>query len=603
MGLAQTTQDELSFAEDIRLIIWDLDETFWEGTLSEGGITYRMDHQNLIVELAKRGIMSAVCSKNQREPVESLLKQTGVWDYLIFPSIDWSPKGPRIQAMLDQIGLRPQSVLFLDDNPMNLAQAAHMNPGLNVALPEVIALLADAPQLQGKPDEGFSRLTQYKVKERKAQAAQAQGTETIEFLRQSNVRAYIEYDVEKHLDRAIELINRTNQLNFTKNRLPDDPAEARAALRHVLSLNTTDAGLIRVRDDFGDYGFVGFYLTRRLHNIRRIEHFCFSCRTLNMYIEHWLYDFLGRLDLQPVGPVLTDPTTDGLRVDWITPAPITDIGAKDPKPMLRFDHIFARGGCDLASLMHFFGLHTDVITEEFNQPRNGQMFRRDHTAFLMPALTGGLNAAQQEAAAALGYGPDDFTTQMQDMPDGRNLYFLSFWADADIPLYRDKVSGLRIPYWLVGAQNQDLIAREDLRCAVAETDLQRERLSTLCDRFEHEGLLQEPEMVQRYATILNALPKSASVVVILANERGPLHFQNPDRPDHPYHKRLNRALRTVARDHPQVILIDPADHITGADDMIDLNHFKRPIYHRMYRDALAQLTEQALDQAWDAADD
>jgi FkbH-like protein len=175
MGLAQTTQDEPSFAEDIRLIIWDLDETFWEGTLSEGGITCRMDHQNLIVELAKRGIMSAVCSKNQREPVESLLKQTGVWDYLIFPSIDWSPKGPRIQAMLDQIGLRPQSVLFLDDNPMNLAQAAHMNPGLNVALPEVIALLADAPQLQGKPDEGFSRLTQYKVKERKAQAAQAPG--------------------------------------------------------------------------------------------------------------------------------------------------------------------------------------------------------------------------------------------------------------------------------------------------------------------------------------------------------------------------------------------------------------------------------------------
>jgi hypothetical protein len=46
----------------------------------------------------------------------------------------------------------------------------------------------------------------------------------------------------------------------------------------------------------------------------------------------------------------------------------------------------------------------------------------------------------------------------------------------------------------------------------------------------------------------------------------------------------------VVRDHPQVILID-------------LNHFKRPIYHRMYRDALAQLTEQALDQAWDAADD
>lgn len=602
MGLAQPTESDLIFAEDIRLIIWDLDETFWDGTLSEGGITYRMDHQNLIVDLARRGIMSAICSKNEYEPVASLLKTTGVWPYLIFPSIDWNPKGPRIQAMLKQIGLRPQAVLFLDDNPMNLAQAAHMNPGLNVALPHVIARLADAPQLQGRPDESLTRLAQYKVKERKTRAKEGQGDDAIEFLRQSNVRVFLEYDVEKHLDRAVELINRTNQLNFTKKRLPDDSEAARAELRTMLGHNTTDAALIRVRDDFGDYGFCGFYLTRRLNNQRRLEHFCFSCRTLNMYIEHWTYDFLGRPQFLPVGEVLSDPTQDDLSVDWITPALIEDMDAARDGPALRFDKIFARGGCDLASLMHFFALHSDAIVEEFNQPQNGQMFRRDHSAFLLPALQDGLSPDQLQAAQGLGYEVEDFTTKLQDFAIGNTLIFLSFWADADIPLYRHRQTGLQVPFWLVGAQNHDLIAREELRNAVAETDIQRQRLARLCREYEHLGLLDDNAMVERYQLILGALPRGAQAVLVLANERGPLHYQNPNIPDHPHHKRLNNALRRVASDHGGIILVDPADHITGVDDLIDLNHFNRRVYHRMYRDVLGQLSELTLDRAWAQTD-
>ncbi|MEW9917975.1 hypothetical protein AB2B41_00030 [Marimonas sp. MJW-29] len=591
MALAEARQSASLFAEDIRLVIWDLDETFWDGTLTEGGISYRMDHHALVVELAKRGILSAICSKNDLAPVEALLRDKGLWDYFVFPSIDWTPKGPRIQQMLAQIGLRPASVLFLDDNSMNLAQAAHMNPGLNTGAPALIAQLSDAPQLQGKADTELTRLAQYKVKERKAEAAQTLGGDTVAFLRQSNVRVFIDHDVEAHLDRAIELINRTNQLNFTKNRLPDDMEAARRDLLALLSHNTTDAGLIRVRDDYGDYGFVGFYLTRRLNNARRLEHFCFSCRTLNMFIEHWTYDFLGRPVLTPIGEVLSDPTDPDVVVDWITPAPIEAMASDAPAPVLRFDRVFARGGCDLASLMHYFTLHTGHLVEEFNQPQNGQMLRRDHTAFLTPALGGGLTGDQLRAAEALGYSALDFESALGSIAAGRPLIFLSFWADADIPVYRHRESGLRVPYWLVGAQNHDLIARQDLREAVARTDEQRKRLETLCADFVHEGLLGEDEMRQRYARILDAMPPGSTVVLMLANERGPMHYQLPDRPLHPHHARLNRILREIAQGRERVILVDPADHISGPSDLIDLNHFKRPVYHRLYRDILGRLTE------------
>jgi len=53
--------------EPIRLVIWDLDETFWKGTLTEGGITYRQDTHDIVTTLAQRGILSAICSKNDFE--------------------------------------------------------------------------------------------------------------------------------------------------------------------------------------------------------------------------------------------------------------------------------------------------------------------------------------------------------------------------------------------------------------------------------------------------------------------------------------------------------------------------------------------------------
>lgn len=589
MGLAAQKFDPLQLAEDIRLVIWDLDETFWDGTLSEGGITYRPDHHDIVVELARRGIMSSLCSKNAFGAVQTKLAAHLLWDYFVFPSIDWTPKGGRIAAMLEQIGLRASSVLFIDDNPMNLAQAAHMNAGLNTATPEMIPELLVCPQLLGKDDPQLTRLAQYKVKERKAEAVGKNDGDTINFLRRSNVQVYLEYDVEAHLDRAIELINRTNQLNFTKKRLPEDMEIARTELRAMLAHNTTDAALIRVRDDFGDYGFAGFYLTRRINNKRRMEHFCFSCRTLNMYIEHWTYGFLGRPELHVAGQVLSNLHDPAVKVDWITPAHVDQMGAAPSDRPVQYDRIVARGGCDLASLVHYLSLNTGKIVEEFNQPKNGQMFRRDHSAFLLPSLAGGLDKSQYAAAAALGYEPCDFETELFEASPERTLYLLSFWADADIPLYRHRQSGLEVPYWLVGAQNQDLIARADLRDTVAKTDAQRSRVATLCAEYEHVGLLDQPALEARYTKLLDALPRDADVVLMLANERGPAHFANPDMPAHPHHIRLNAALRKVAGARENALLLDPAQNISGAQDLIDLNHFKRDVYHRIYRDLLDQL--------------
>lgn len=147
--------------EPVRLVIWDLDETFWRGTLVEGGIELVPESLAIVRELNRRGIMSAICSKNSLDQVRPRLEQAGTWEEFIFPSIDWTPKGPRIARQVERIQLRPASVLFIDDNPLNLNEALHFVPDLQTAGPALIPGMLDDPRFKGKPDPDLKRLEQY----------------------------------------------------------------------------------------------------------------------------------------------------------------------------------------------------------------------------------------------------------------------------------------------------------------------------------------------------------------------------------------------------------------------------------------------------------
>ena len=90
----------------IKLVIWDLDDTFWRGTLSEGEITQINENIKLIKDLTNCGIVNSICSKNDYEPTEKKLKELGIDEFFVFKSIDWSPKGQRVSKMIKDMGLR-----------------------------------------------------------------------------------------------------------------------------------------------------------------------------------------------------------------------------------------------------------------------------------------------------------------------------------------------------------------------------------------------------------------------------------------------------------------------------------------------------------------
>ena len=138
---------------NVKLVIWDLDETLWQGTLSEEGVADIPAHTAMIRTLVDRGILCSICSKNDLAPVRAQLEQLGLWDLFVFPHVDWTPKGQAINTMLERMGLRAENALFLDDNHLNLQEAQFFNPGLMVvdATAGLDGLL-DLPQLRGKAD-------------------------------------------------------------------------------------------------------------------------------------------------------------------------------------------------------------------------------------------------------------------------------------------------------------------------------------------------------------------------------------------------------------------------------------------------------------------
>jgi len=332
--------------KSVKLVIWDLDETFWRGTLSEGGITPVARNHDLVMTLCKRGIISSICSKNDFDQTKAKLVELGLWDYFVFPHISFSPKGKAINGMIEAAALRAENVLFIDDNQSNLEEVKFFNPGIMTAHPDdVLETLLDHPNLAGKPDPEMTRLKQYQFLQRKVEERSTSGLSNDEFLRASNIRVRIDHDIEANFDRVVELINRSNQLNYTKKRLetPKEVENFRAELKEYGCFS----GCVFAEDNYGDYGLIGFFLMKKNATYRDLIHFVFSCRTMHMGIEQYVYEMLERPEFEIKNPV-SYGLNEHTAIDWINAG-----GDNNATAMKKVGKLLLLGGCDLLQLASY----------------------------------------------------------------------------------------------------------------------------------------------------------------------------------------------------------------------------------------------------------
>ena len=263
----------------MKLIIWDLDDTLWEGTLAEGDDLHLSEFRAEVIRtLNSHGIVNAICSKNDFRMAKKRLEDLGLWEEFVFPKISFSPKGPIVKQILEEMYLRPENTIFIDDNNMNLREVEHYVPGITTI--DALDNGTDAI-LQGIIDDNAhvnkSRVNEYRILEEKVENS-TEFNDNDEFLASCHIRISRVFGVHNlpHASRIEELINRTNQLNFTMNRV-----EPGSIALEIADNALNESWSIFAWDDYGDYGLIGFAMVKN----KQLIHFLFSCRTMNMGIE------------------------------------------------------------------------------------------------------------------------------------------------------------------------------------------------------------------------------------------------------------------------------------------------------------------------------
>ena len=569
--------------DKIKLVIWDLDDTFWNGTISEEGVSIPDAHKKLLKTLTDIGIVNSVCSKNDFDPAMAQLSAAGAAEYFVFPSINWNPKGQRIRQLIADMQLRPANVLFLDDNPSNLGEALHFCPELMTGGPELIGqLIADAEASPVKDPE-HKRLKQYRVLEQKHMAREEFSSNEA-FLYQSGIRVEIGTDCLSRLERIHDLILRSNQLNFTKLRSTE------AELRELLSDPAVEAGYASVRDRFGDYGIVGFYAIKN----GTLIHFTFSCRTLGMGIEQYVYNTLGRPALTVCGPVISDLSSTEIP-GWINQESDTASGGQLEIQDLTAHSVLVKGPCDLFQIYPYIA-NTELFDTEFTYTvDNGLTIESTgHTTHVVEALR--LSAEQKQRVLSEVPFTDAGMYRDDIYKRGYKVVFLSILADCNLGVYRRKDTGERLAFVeylhpLTDPANWSGILSGEY--PTAGFHFTEEILREFSEKYEFLGRNTPEQIVENLRYIREHLPQDCVLAVMLGGE---LYYEKNtfeaymDR--HIVHQNVNAAIRAWAEGQNNVRLMDVNRYLVDQSSFYDhFNHYIKPVYYALAQELVSIVNE------------
>ena len=540
--------------EQIKLVIWDLDDTFWAGTISDGPVRQIKRNREIVIALAKRGIVSSICSKNDESVALAELQKSSMADYFVLPSIDWSPKGPRIRKLIEDLNLRPINVLFIDDLAKNLEEARFVSSELNVALPEILDTLLENPAVAGKPDPALKRLKQYKVLEHKISEQSAFQGDTDDFLRQSDIKVAVLPPTENDLERLEDLINRSNQLNFTKLRVDQ------STLTHYVNPTGSTTGAVWVSDRYGDYGLAGFYAL----DDGALTQFAFSCRILGFGVESWLYQKLGCPPLEISGEVSATLERD-TTIDWITEV---DSHQQRGDSTTATDRLLVKGGCDLRQLNPY--LRADVaIDEEMNYvAQSGFGAHVEHSEMLKQAKPEFVDKFKDVIDRIPFIDRDAFETDF--FADRHRFKLYSVLMDYTAGIYRYRDTEFVVPHRRF---DTNFLTRRDL----LEERFGKEFADWFIDNFRFEGPLSEEAFEANLEWMVSMLPEGVRLILLNGAEVDLNSAKEPGR--HLHHRKYNAIVDRVVARHSNVSLVDVRGIVTDSSNTTNsIRHYRRNIY-------------------------
>jgi FkbH-like protein len=300
----------------VKCLVWDLDETVWEGVLLEGGAAeLRPGVRETIEELDRRGILHSVASKNEPGPVLARLEELGLAKYFLHPQISWGPKSSAVARVATALNISIDTLAFIDDQEFERDE-------VRFAHPTVLCLDAElAEDLPERDDfipaviteESGKRREMYLSAMTRDQAEEDFEGPSTEFLASLGMVFTITPAGTEHLRRAEELTVRTHQLNSTGRTF---------SLEELDQLTRSQDHLVLVaelRDRYGSYGTIGLALVEKNVTEWVIKLLLMSCRVMSRGVGTVLLNHLQARALEAGVKLRADfVPTDRNRIMYVT---------------------------------------------------------------------------------------------------------------------------------------------------------------------------------------------------------------------------------------------------------------------------------------------
>lgn len=294
-----------------KVLVLDLDNTLWGGVIGDDGLegielgdtsprgeAFKA-FQKYIASLKDRGVLLAVCSKNDlaiaKEPFEKHPEMVLRLEDIVSFKANWESKADNLRAMAAELNLGLDSFVFVDDNPAEIEIVRQFAPEVTTILlgPDpagYVSQLQDCRQFEPRAitEEDAERTTQYRSDVQRKEL-QASVTDMGSYLESLAMEAVISEFTPVDVPRLSQLINKSNQFNLTTRRRSE--AEVTAVMNDPEQVGYS----VRLKDRFGDHGLISIVIGKKNGTTLHIDTWIMSCRVLKRQIEEEVLNELARL--------------------------------------------------------------------------------------------------------------------------------------------------------------------------------------------------------------------------------------------------------------------------------------------------------------------
>ncbi|KKN00223.1 hypothetical protein LCGC14_1139950 [marine sediment metagenome] len=259
----------------MKLIIWDLDDTLWEGTYVYDGdnITLKPDIKNILEVLDNRGFLQTIASRNPVEVLEMIIK-FGLSKYFILPQISWHTKDIMIGNIINLMHILPKDIAFIDDLIFNLTIVKSKFKDILCINACDYDKILEMDVFKGSRDGRAKKRKEFFEDETKRLKIKEDSNSTDDFLNNLDIFLEIKQANDNEIINVLELLNRTNQLNATGKRFDNvEELKKRYKFHHII--------IGYPEDRLGSYGLTLVAICKPTREGILIDELIVSCRILD----------------------------------------------------------------------------------------------------------------------------------------------------------------------------------------------------------------------------------------------------------------------------------------------------------------------------------